>query len=140
MTTLTTFEETLTVPFAGNAALEELRYWLLQDAMTPADNTLAARYVFRAAFRGDLGVVLKDLTPAPTPAVKATSLSTRTPLVTLVTNLRRKCRLEAAINEAHALGLPEEHQRLVLSYEGEDDPSVWLNTACVITCVAKLLS
>ena len=139
MFTLTPFEETLVQPFSAPVAMENIRLRLLQGALTPADTTRAARYVHLQAFRSELALILRDLTPPPTSAMLATPFADRSPVITLAADLRRNSDLRLGVDELYALGAPGEYREMLVPYTDAKNPREWVDCMCAILCLAKLL-
>jgi hypothetical protein len=139
MFTLTPFEETLAQPFSTSVALENIRLRLLQGALLPADTTRSARYVHLQAFRSELALILRDLTPPPTTSMLSTPFADRAPVVALATDLRRNSDLRLAVDELYVLGAPGEYREMLVPYTDAKNPREWVDCMCAILCLAKLL-
>lgn len=135
------FEESLLFPFS-TATLrhtEELRTFLLDNAISRPQANRAVRWLLLRAQDSALAPVLRDLVVTPTTQERSVRLCHQRTNVALDQSLRGKVNiLPQVVAELRGVGLPAAHAKLCLSYD-RDDPQQRIPLACVLVCLAKAL-
>lgn len=135
------FEASLLLPFSTLSLqrTEELRAYLLDNAISRPQANRAVRWLRLRAQDSTLATVLRNLIIPPTVVERQAKLCYQRTNVELDQGLRGKGEiLPQVITELQGLGLPEAHVQLCLSYD-RDDPNLRVPLACVLVCLAKAL-
>lgn len=138
--TLTTFEQSLLVPYtsAGYVEMDRLRQDMLQWCSPSATHSL--RVLFLLAHAIEIAPIMRGLVPTPTVAQKAVRLCYKTSVVTIAQNLRGKAeRYTTLLAELRAAGLPQEHTTMLGTYEDQEDPFTYVALHCFFVLMAKAL-
>ena len=121
-------------------SMERLRKCLLESAVANANVHAAIRALFVRTLQSDVRTMLFGSIAVPTDAEKAVRICHKNTIVTQAQLIGADYGLIApAIAELRRLGMPQQHQEMLLRHLNTGDPAVWVPLACVVVFLAKLM-